>query len=147
MVPVEPKNIPPAQVVEKQGPKLGLLVVYGLLECHRHTSEWSAQGLGNSLAALVDAGSRTGRRIVLFEELAKDFLRTRGDEADIEEPREENTRRRYTKKIWEERVPMLNGNTKRAGFDSEGGGWSGRTVEAGRILARWFKFERGDWET
>jgi len=49
-------------------------------------------------------------------------------------------------KVWEERVPMLNGSARRAGLESEEGGWSGRTVEVGRILARWFKFREGDWE-
>jgi hypothetical protein len=39
---------------------------------------------------------------------------------------------------------MLNGSVRRAGLESEEGGWSGRTVEVGRILARWFKFRKGD---
>jgi hypothetical protein len=55
-------------------------------------------------------------------------------------------RRKGRRRVWEERVPMLNGSVRRAGLESEDGGWSGRTVEVGRILARWFKFGRGDWE-
>jgi hypothetical protein len=35
---------------------------------------------------------------------------------------------------------------RRAGLESEDGGWSGRTVEVERILGRWFKFRKGDWE-
>lgn len=64
-----------------------------------------------------------------------------GDEEDAETEREA----RY--KIWEERMPMLNGSVRRAGLESEEGGWSGRTVEVGRILARWFKFRNCEWES
>jgi hypothetical protein len=42
---------------------------------------------------------------------------------------------------------MLNGSFRRAGPEGEDGGWSGRTVEVGRILARWFKFRKGEWES
>ena len=111
--------------------------MYGLLELHRDTSEWSAQGLGNSIAGLVEAGWRTGRKVVILEE------RGMGDDSSdigLEESRKNRI------KIWEEGVPMLNGSVRRAGLESEDGGWSGRTVEVGRILARWFKFEKGDWD-
>jgi len=47
--------------------------------------------------------------------------------------------------VWEERVPMLNGSVRRAGLESEEGGWSGRTVEVGRIVGRWFNFARAEW--
>lgn len=53
------------------------------------------------------------------------------------------TRKRRVK-VWDEKIPMLNGSVKRAGFESEEGGWSGRTIEVGRVLARWFKFGRID---
>ena len=113
-----------------------LLVVYGLLELHRDTIEWSAQGLGNSAAGLVEAGWRTGRKVVILEERGMD-----DGLSDIGEGKRRNNR----PNVWEEGVPMLNGSVRRAGLESEDGGWSGRTVEAGRILARWFKFEKGDW--
>lgn len=103
------------------------MLVYGLVSLHRDTSDWSAQGLGNSLAGLVEAGRRGGRRLMLVEE------REWGEDED-------------KKTGWDERVPMLNGSLRRAGMDSEEGGWSGRTVEVGRVLGRWCIFERGGWE-
>lgn len=128
---------PPEKKFDKPGKKAPLLVVYGLLELHRDTSEWSAQGLSNSVAGLVEAGWRTGRKVVVLEERR---MEEESGDVDLEE-------RKTGNKVWEEGVPMLNGSVRRAGLESEdGGGWSGRTVEVGRILARWFKYEKGDWE-
>lgn len=106
--------------------EMPLLVVYGLVELHRDTSEWSAQGLGNSVAGLVEAGWRGRWEVVVIEE--------RKDEEEEERS-----------KVWEQRVPILSGSVRRAGMENEDGGWSGRTVEVGRILGRWFRFGRGDW--
>jgi hypothetical protein len=128
---------PPEKKFDKPGKKTPLLVVYGLLELHRDTSDWSAQGLGNSVAALVEAGWRTGQKVVVFEELG---INDRSSDVGAEE------RRKNRVKAWEEGVPMLNGSIRRAGLENEDGGWSGRTVEVGRILARWFKFEKSGWE-
>jgi hypothetical protein len=128
---------PPEKKFDKPGTKLPLLVVYGLLELHRGTSEWSAQGLGNSIAGLVEAGWRTGRKVVVLEERGMDECLS---DMELEEGRKNRV------KVWEEGVPMLNGSVRQAGLESEDGGWSGRTVEVGRILARWFKFGKGDWE-
>jgi hypothetical protein len=126
---------------DEKAKERSLLVVYGLVELHRDTSEWSAQGLGNSIAGLVEAGWRGQREVVVIEE-------RKFDQDDILElealaMQEEEMRRRDTSKVWEQRVPMLNGSVKRAGMESEDGGWSGRTVEVGRILGRWFRFEKG----
>jgi len=128
---------PPEKNLDRPGKKTPLLVIYGLLELHRDTSEWSAQGLGNSVAGLVEAGWRAGRKVVLFEERGMDH-----GSGDVGA----EGARKSRGKVWEERVPMLNGSVRRAGLESEDGGWSGRTVEVGRILARWFKFGRGQWE-
>jgi hypothetical protein len=114
----------------------GVLVVYGVLGLHRDTSEWSAQGIGNSIASVVEAEVRGGRRVVLIEEKALDSLE------DVEVDDRESGKERV---VWEERVPMLNGSMRRAGLESEEGGWSGRTVEVGRIVGRWFKFARAEW--
>jgi hypothetical protein len=134
----------PEQKFDKLRKKTQLLVVYGLVELHRDTSEWSAQGLGNSLAALLEAGWRTERKIVVLEERKID-----GDDVGRDEDLGglgEGSVEGKTWRCWQERVPMLNGSVRRAGLESEDGGWSGRTVEMGRILGRWFRFGRGDWD-
>lgn len=138
-----------------------MIVVYGLVELHRDTSEWSAQGLNRSLAGLVDMGGRHKRAVVCVEERANETRRSaesnlygEGD-GDFEGTNndgdgmgsDENRRRdERTWKGWDEKVPMLNGSVRRAGLESEDSGWSGRTVEVGRIFARWFDFRKAEWD-
>ncbi|CAK7264167.1 hypothetical protein SEPCBS119000_000860 [Sporothrix epigloea] len=43
------------------------LLVYGFVGLHRGTSEWSGQGLGASVAVLVEAGWRTGLNVLVVE--------------------------------------------------------------------------------
>ena len=121
-------------------------MIYGIVELHRDTSEWSAQGLGNSLAALVEAGYRSGRRSVVVEERKMDDCVVELEEGLTGLGEGEGEPRKVLRKCWQERVPMLNGSVRRIGLESEDGGWSGRTVEVGRILGRWFRFKTGEWE-
>lgn len=116
---------PPARFAgQKKSPHL---LLYGFLDLHRDTSEWSAQGLGNSAAALVDLGHRLSWDITVVE------------------PRKEGYGTRL-EQVLKETVPILSSGGRRFGLDSEDGGWSGRTVEVGRVLMRWFRFQRSEWE-
>jgi len=114
------------------------------LDLHRDTSEWSAQGIGNSVAGLVEAGWKGERRIIVIEERKKEGD-AGVDGGDGAEESDQPTRKPGWK-VWGQRVPMLNGSVRRTGFESEDSAWSGRTIEVGRIFARWFKFGRGDWD-
>ncbi|TVY45991.1 hypothetical protein LOCC1_G003027 [Lachnellula occidentalis] len=122
--------------------KTPLLVVYGLVELHRDTSEWSAQGLGNSVAGLVEAGWRGRLEVVVVERQVDDG----GVSLNLDDLEMGEGEGRDARRVWEQRMPMLNGSVRRAGMESEDGGWSGRTVEVGRILGRWFRFRKGNWE-
>ncbi|RYP16331.1 hypothetical protein DL765_005181 [Monosporascus sp. GIB2] len=104
------------------------LVLYGFLDLHRDTSEWSAQGLGSSAAALVELGHR----------LAWDIA--------VVEPRRRDSGGGPLEEMLSEPVPILSSGGRRFGLDSEEGGWSGRRVEVGRVLMRWFRFRRGLWD-
>jgi len=146
-----PKATPAIYAFTKSNSRTPLLLVFGLLNLHRDTSEWSAQGLGITIASLVESGSRHGSRIVMCEEDVKediviiidDEVTTTGDEEMVDLPTEEQ---RETRKInpWKEEMPILNGSTRRlvAGAD-EAAGWAGRTVEVGRVLGRWCLFHEG----
>jgi len=130
--------------------KQSLLMIYGSIELHRDGSEWSAQGLGNTVSSLVEAGWRGRRRVLFMEErVASTYeevhiaMEEQGEEAVPQNER--SARRDPTLEVWNEKVPMLNGNMRRAGLDSKDGAWSGRTVEVGKILNRWFKFIEFDW--
>ncbi|CEJ90267.1 hypothetical protein VHEMI06061 [[Torrubiella] hemipterigena] len=44
-----------------------LLVVYGFVDVHRESAEWSAQGASTSAAAVVEAAARNGLRAAIVE--------------------------------------------------------------------------------
>ncbi|KAF7869741.1 hypothetical protein EAF04_004525 [Stromatinia cepivora] len=152
---------PPDRKWDKLGMKRAMIVVYGLVELHRDTSEWSAQGLSRSLAGLVEMGGRDKRTVVCLEEGRRetgrsaelnlygegegdfDGINIDGDGVESDENRGQDKR---TWKGWDEKVPMLNGSVRRAGLEGEDSSWSGRTVEVGRIFARWFDFGKAEWD-
>jgi hypothetical protein len=93
-----------------------LLLVYGFLEVHRVTTEWSAQGIANSAAALVEAAARNSFRAAVVEP------RGGGDEFEALD------------EFLGEEVPLLSGTLRK-----ESGAWNGRTVVIRRVLGRWFE--------
>ncbi|KAI1393989.1 uncharacterized protein F4822DRAFT_33063 [Hypoxylon trugodes] len=104
------------------------IILYGFLDIHRDTSEWSAQGLGNSAATLVELGHRLSWQTIIIEPQRHNSLSSFED-------------------ILKEAVPFLSGGGRKLGPDPEEGGWTGRTVEVGRVMRRWFRFQRGLWDT
>ncbi|KAI1104077.1 hypothetical protein F4804DRAFT_308164 [Jackrogersella minutella] len=118
--------VPPADFTSSRGHPPSI-VLYGFLEMHRDTSEWSAQGLGNSTSALVELGHRLSWQ------------------TSIVEPRKHGSPQAFEGMLTEV-VPFLSGGGRRPGPDPEEGGWTGRTVEVGRIMKRWFRFQRGEWD-
>ncbi|KAI0863140.1 hypothetical protein F4860DRAFT_94575 [Xylaria cubensis] len=100
------------------------IILYGFLRLHRDTSEWSAQGLSNTASTLVDLTHRLSWKTLLVEPQTG---------AAFEE-------------LLREAVPILNGGARRLGPDPEEGAWTGRTVEVGRILGRWSRFQRAQWD-
>ncbi|KAK4134572.1 hypothetical protein BT67DRAFT_421194 [Trichocladium antarcticum] len=113
--------------------KTPLLLVFNFLSLHRHTSEWSVQGLSSTAAALVEAGRRGGLRVVVAEQSGAG--RCGGG----------------LQALLGERVPVLSGGARRAaGLElrlqgPEGSGWARRTADVGRVLGRWFRFRDGEW--
>lgn len=103
------------------------VILYGFVDLHRDTSEWSAQGLSNTASTLVDLVHRIAWGALLIE------------------PRSSSCRTTL-EGLLQEAVPILNGGARRLGLDSEEGAWTGRTVEVGRILSRWFCFQRAQWD-
>jgi len=120
-----PPQLPHAQVRDTQNTPL--LFVFGFLDLHRDTSEWSAQGLSNTAAALVDAAREARLRAVILE------------------PTRHGGERNSLESVVEESVPVLSSSARRAAADLEEGGWTGRTVPVRRVLGRWFRFREGDW--
>lgn len=120
-IPPPPPPPPTATQITSNSPPL--LLVYGMLELHRDTSEWSAQGLGTTMAGLVEASARLGMRAVVVE--------PRGEEmTSLEE-------------VLHEGMPLLSSSARRLADGDEG--WSGRRVEVGRVLGRWFEAKNVSW--
>ncbi|KOS22926.1 hypothetical protein ESCO_003887 [Escovopsis weberi] len=94
------------------------LLVYGLLELHRDGSEWSAQGLGVSGAALVEAAARSSLRPVVVEPRG-----AMGYDALDE--------------FLDQEMPILSGDVS----DADGPAFRRRSVPVRRVLGRWFEFE------
>lgn len=148
-----------------------LLAVYGFLALHRDTSEWSAQGLSASAAALVHASRTSGLRAVVVDPpLPPSPSPSPGGE---EEQRggavvaaavrgEEEEEEEQGQRMLAEQMPVLSASVLRAGGASAGAGgggdfddsaaaaaaaaWTGRKVTVGRVLGRWFRYQARQWD-
>lgn len=134
--PADPKAVqpPPATAATTSARKTDtarLLLLYGFLDLHRDTSEWSAQGLGSSAATLVEAARQAALRAVIVEPGMGWDEQVRDSEA-----------------LLGEEMPMLSGGERRVAArdqDEGGGGWIGRTATVRRVLGRWFRCQEGPW--
>ncbi|KAM0522608.1 hypothetical protein ACHAPE_002200 [Trichoderma viride] len=111
---------PPSSSPNKNDSGPPMLIVYGLLELHRDSIEWSAQGIGTTATYLIEAAARNSFRAAVVEPRG-----AMGFEALDE--------------FLEEKIPVLSGTAMKSD-----GTWSGRTVAMRRVLARWFEFKQQD---
>lgn len=146
----------------------GRLVVWNLVTSSCRTSEWSVQGLSETLAALIDCGHRLDCDIDLLEaseplaqlaepsseiiavsedDIMQDWAEGRErEDAGAHEDGNAAEEARTRNDIYHRRLPMLNGSSRRAGLN-ESAAWSGRTLEVGVVLRRWFDFAASMAET
>ncbi|KAH7035730.1 uncharacterized protein B0I36DRAFT_96198 [Microdochium trichocladiopsis] len=166
----------------------GTVILYGFLDLHRDTSEWSAQGLSHSCSTLVEYAHQLSLHSVLLVEPARNggsgggggaagIPTSRGGEhegfghgddsgaegdadnadsvggaAPIAQRTSEHSVRRGRLSLEElltEDVPLLTGGgstLRKLGIDGDEPGWAGRTVEVGRVLKRWLRFQRMVWD-
>ena len=99
------------------------LAILNLLQLHRLTSEYSAQGISRTLALIVDTISQNNIQLKIIESV---------------DNRDGESSNQYAS-IFKEHVPILNGSQRSIG---DGRAWVGRTVETGAILAKWCKVAR-----
>ncbi|KAL8698212.1 MAG: hypothetical protein Q9224_001951 [Gallowayella concinna] len=95
-----------------------ILAIYGLINLHRSTTEYSVQGLSRSLANAAEAAEIGGMRLLLVENSADSV-----PEAASETPKDP----------WTEQVPLLNSSI----ILSQDRGWAGRMVDIRSVLAKW----------
>ncbi|KAK8051611.1 hypothetical protein PG993_002996 [Apiospora rasikravindrae] len=139
------------------------LILYGLVALHRDTSEWSAQGLGTTCAVVAETGRRLGWRVEVADPPGSspppdqsphdhdhDHDHALSDETHRDGGRRDTVRGEESlQELLGEKLPILSGGVPlRPGLSDadEGGGWSGRAVEVGRVLSRWCYFAKGVWD-
>ena len=100
-----------------------LLAVLDMVALHVTTSEFSAQGLSRTLASVVEASSRTGMDLRLYEcmNALDPSSAARG------------------RKLWDVNVPLLNGSVR---MRSDQSALVGRGVTVRRVAERWFEFDQ-----
>ncbi|KAJ5496879.1 hypothetical protein N7463_008866 [Penicillium fimorum] len=100
-----------------------LLAVVDMMALHVTTLEFSAQGLSRSLASVVEASSRAGMDLRLYEcmNALDPSSGVRGE------------------KLWDVNVPLLNGSVR---IRSDQNAWGGRGVPVKRVAERWFEFDQ-----
>ncbi|KAK1146020.1 hypothetical protein N8T08_003668 [Aspergillus melleus] len=105
--------------VGEQQPCRPLLAILDPLALHHSTSEFSAQGLSRTLAAVVETAAREAADLVLCE--CQDV--TRPDNSGLT--------------LWDAQVPLLNSSVRTGRDEST---WGGQSVPVRHIAQRWFEF-------
>ncbi|KIW86048.1 hypothetical protein Z517_01442 [Fonsecaea pedrosoi CBS 271.37] len=100
----------------------GPIIVLNLLAMHHGTSEFTLQGLSQTLATAVSAGHRTNRMVKLVE--CK----------DINDPFNPNR----GPNLWQTEVQLLSAAIK---IGEPGQSWGRRTISVMRFASRWFRAE------
>ena len=118
-------------------PKLYLqsskLLILGLLDTHRPTSEYSAQGLSRTLAMAAEASLASRRKLILVE-----LVPVIKDEDGMALDENEH---QVQADPWMEQIPILNGSIRSGGDERV---WAGRTVEVARVVGRWCRIVKLD---
>lgn len=105
-----------------------LLAVYGLINLHRATTEYSVQGLSRSLAITVEAADAWSMRLMLIE-ASEDW-----ESSDLESGPEATAV--TANDPWKEQVPLLSSSV----LPSDERLRTGRTVEVRAVIAKWCSF-------
>ncbi|KAL9039813.1 MAG: hypothetical protein Q9180_002304 [Flavoplaca navasiana] len=126
--------LPPKDVLKESklfpesGQRCPLLVIYGLINLHRATTDYSVQGLSRSLAIAVETAELSIMRLLLVEDSADwecSNLETGSEAAAV-----------TVNDPWKEQVPFLNSSVLSSGDRLA----AGRTVEVGAVIAKWCDF-------
>jgi hypothetical protein len=131
-----------------QGKQEGIaetLILVGPLLLHAPTPSFSAQGLSRTFAAAVEAALRVGARLLLVEAPGMRQSGHHDEDEDLELSLENEGGGRphplnSNLDPWEQEVPILNDSARRFTSGSGERPWAGRTIKAGRVAARWFRF-------
>ncbi|KAK5060016.1 hypothetical protein LTR84_009900 [Exophiala bonariae] len=102
--------------------KSSQIIVLNMLAQHHGSSEFTLQGLSQTLATIVSAGARTSQAVRLVE--CKDANDPSNDQ--------------FGSNLWDMEVPLLSLSIK---IGEGGARWGRRTVQVKKIASRWFRRE------
>ncbi|MCJ1405592.1 hypothetical protein MMC11_008820 [Xylographa trunciseda] len=127
--PLDPTG--PSVTYDKPGKRTPILGILNILEVHRGTSDFSAQGISRTFASAIAAAVRSNMQLLVNELPGSEG----GDE-------EREFQIQYSEgKPWTEQVPLLCGSLR---FGDDQKIWAGRTVEIRQVVARWCRFRTLD---
>lgn len=110
-----------------------VVFVYNFLGVHRDTRHWKAQGLGNSVSALVECTKRNGMQSIIVEPKRYEDEGFVGLDAMIDDE-----------------LPILNLREMKALArkleEEDDGPWITQSVSIRQVLGRWFQFGPGPWD-
>ncbi|KAK4544456.1 hypothetical protein LTR36_004347 [Oleoguttula mirabilis] len=117
-----------------------ILAILNLIQLHRPTSAFSAQGLNRTFSAAVEAAYRTQSQLVITECPAGALVSTLEHAAALhDEEMPPPPEHPASQSLWDKEVSILNVTTKSFGAGERG--WVGRTVKLRTIAERWCTFE------
>ncbi|KUI68697.1 hypothetical protein VM1G_03820 [Cytospora mali] len=135
---------PPPASTSARTKRQSLLLVYGFLNLHCDTSEWSAQGISSTAASLVEAATRAGFRAVIVDHPRRPPRQNDGDGDEAEDGDGDKVTEAEDSLLSAE-VTVLSSSARRAGADLDDAAWTGRKVTVGRVLGRWFRYGERGW--
>ena len=103
-----------------------VLAILDFLAVHYMSTQFSAQGLSQTMALAVETAARTDSSVWLCE---------CNDAVNLAD-------RDHGPRLWDLHVPLLNGGSLRTTHEGSLSSWSGRHVTVRRVARRWFKFDR-----
>lgn len=110
-----------------------ILVILGLVNLHRPSSEHSAQGISRTLAIAVEAARLAGVKLVLGEFCEK----VNNEEVNGIHDGATGNSNWVQQDQWTEQIPILSGSVR---FGNNEGLRTGSTVNVGKVLGRWCRF-------
>ncbi|KAM7188172.1 hypothetical protein V8F20_010668 [Naviculisporaceae sp. PSN 640] len=123
-----------------------LLIIYGFLDIHRYTSEWTVAGLSNTASVLLETAKRVDFKAVVTEPKREAQVKV---ENEIKVEEEEEQRMEADDKE-QEKLPVVHSdplsgsvafiNDGSVRIDLTGTGLGQRTVKVRQVLGRWFRF-------
>lgn len=123
-------SLPESPILAKPGQHGPMLAVYGMINLHRATTEYSVQGLSRSLAIAAEIADTWGMRLLVVEDS--------GDWESLAVEDVPGADSETLKDSWMEQVPLLNSST----IQSDDRIWAGRTVEIRAVLEKWCNVPR-----